>query len=630
MQDMRTILFFLLSLFSFVAESQNKPIHALQIQKIDTVIISSGFKSQFIGANCFHRVGNNFEKYDDTHVEWSEIKRSSYRLSPDSIHWLFAVLKNKSTVDRTLKLYLNNVQAGIVKMYIVSDGKIDSSKITGSLVSIKQRASLDRLLAIPFIIPSGKTIEIYLKSWRRETGITLTLLLNDPSLSEDATYSDYILIIILAFLLLIVIIAITVLGYFSSKETFWFLIYVLFGFGYVLAASGFGSLYIWSAFPWFEENAAIFFGAVSIAGFFEFSRRVLKLRDNYSFINALLICFSIGYPVVSLLGFGLSFNLLPPGVYSSILRLPYLLTLICLIIVLCLSVYKSVAQKKKELWWFVSIFSFYILMAFITILLETGFLKYNYKMHPFLLAFGTLPQMTLTLLFLIKRTLNLLKKGEREIANAQMQGQQKLLGERLRISRELHDDIGSTLGSISIYSEVAKNQSTKNENADEAISKIGVASRELIDKMSDIVWSINPDNESFEQLKNRMQIFAAMMLTPHEIVYNFYIDEAMKSIKLNTEQQKNVYLIYKEAIHNIVKYAECTQVEIKMHFTSNSLILTIRDNGKGFNENILQANESLNGNGIKNMKARAESMNAVFNINSTINNGTSIELKTPV
>jgi signal transduction histidine kinase len=86
---------------------------------------------------------------------------------------------------------------------------------------------------------------------------------------------------------------------------------------------------------------------------------------------------------------------------------------------------------------------------------------------------------------------------------SKIESQQALLNERLRISRELHDDIGSTLGSISIYSEVAKKHTEKNEDTSEVLSKIGLASRELIDKMSDIVWSLNPSNESFEQLQNR-------------------------------------------------------------------------------------------------------------------------------
>ena len=351
---MKTLVF--ISLLTFFAlwniSAQDKTVDSLKkssnTEKIDTINITPEFRSQFIGANCFHRIGNDFHNYASSSKEWSGIKAANYRLSPDSVHWIYAVLKNESTVDKTLKLYLNNVQAGITKMYIIFNGNIDSSRITGSLVPAKQRASSDRLLSIPFNILSGKTIEIYLKSRRRETGITLTPLLIDPSLGEDAIYSDYILITILAFLLLIVIIAIAVLRYFPSKETFWFLIYALFGFLYVLAASGFGSLYLWSVFPWFEENAAIFFGAFSTAGFFEFSRRVLKLRSGQPFINALLICFSISYMIVALLGFGLSFNLFASGVYSKMLQMTYLLLLICFVIVLCLSVYKSVVQKKKE------------------------------------------------------------------------------------------------------------------------------------------------------------------------------------------------------------------------------------------------------------------------------------------
>ncbi|HVX25713.1 MAG TPA: two-component regulator propeller domain-containing protein [Parafilimonas sp.] len=213
---------------------------------------------------------------------------------------------------------------------------------------------------------------------------------------------------------------------------------------------------------------------------------------------------------------------------------------------------------------------------------------------------------------------------EKAILEEKLQMQNAVINERLRISRDLHDDIGSTLGSISIYSEVAKNRSAKNENAEEAIAKIGNASRELIDKMSDIVWSVNPNNETFEQLINRMQVFAAIMLTPHEILYTIEANEQVKHLKLTTEERKNIYLIYKEAIHNIIKYAQCSQVEIKMLLQAHEFIMSIKDNGKGFDINEVQETGSLNSNGIKNMQARAASINAQLDINSTVNEGTSI------
>ena len=212
--------------------------------------------------------------------------------------------------------------------------------------------------------------------------------------------------------------------------------------------------------------------------------------------------------------------------------------------------------------------------------------------------------------------------------NKQLENQQSLLNERLRISRELHDDMGSTLSSISVYSEVSKNRAAKNENETEVLQKIGNASRELIEKMSDIVWSLNPNNENFEQLKNRMMAFAAMMLTPKGILFEFEIDDKLKSTAIAPEQRKNIFLIYKEAINNIVKYAEATSVKVKVKVKENKLSLVIIDNGVGFDSLsfVEGRGEAYNGNGLKNMKARAEEIKALFNVSSRINEGVKIEL----
>ena len=75
-----------------------------------------------------------------------------------------------------------------------------------------------------------------------------------------------------------------------------------------------------------------------------------------------------------------------------------------------------------------------------------------------------------------------------------------------------------------------KKRTEKNENTNEVLSKIGIASRELIDKMSDIVWSLNPNNESFEQLQNRMMAFAALILAPQNILYDFIADDELKKM----------------------------------------------------------------------------------------------------
>ncbi|MEP7229720.1 MAG: two-component regulator propeller domain-containing protein [Ginsengibacter sp.] len=233
----------------------------------------------------------------------------------------------------------------------------------------------------------------------------------------------------------------------------------------------------------------------------------------------------------------------------------------------------------------------------------------------------------------IVRTHELEQSMEEKFALAKkVESQHALLNERLRISRELHDDIGSTLSSISIYSEVAKKRTEKNENTNDVLSKIGNASRELIDKMSDIVWSLNPNNESFEQLQHRMMAFAALILSPQNIIYDFVADDELKKLHFKAGEPKNIFLIFKEALHNIVKYADCTTVRITLSVQKNDLTMIIQDNGRGFDfsqttsNEICTAGEYLGGNGIKNMTARAGDINAKICISSKIEEGTTVQL----
>ncbi len=236
-----------------------------------------------------------------------------------------------------------------------------------------------------------------------------------------------------------------------------------------------------------------------------------------------------------------------------------------------------------------------------------------------------------------KRTMELEQSlSERYQLMQKVESQEALLKERMRISRELHDDIGSTLSSISIYSEVAKKRTLKKENANEVLSKIGLASRELIDKMSDIVWSLNPNNDNFEQLQNRMVAFAAMMFATRNILYNFIVDAELKSVQFTGEQRKNIFLIFKEGLHNIVKYADCKTICITFSVNNKNLVMVIKDDGKGFDVSegvanpIIAEGESLGGNGITNMHARANDINAKLCIQSKKNEGTTIQLTLPL
>lgn len=189
---------------------------------------------------------------------------------------------------------------------------------------------------------------------------------------------------------------------------------------------------------------------------------------------------------------------------------------------------------------------------------------------------------------------------------------------RNNIAGDLHDDIGSTLNSISIYSEVAKQQAGKEIPA---LDLIGINSRKIIESMSDIVWTINPENDSFEKIIVRMRSFAHQLLKAKKVEYTFEADEKLNSIALPMQVRKNFYLVFKEAITNLIKYSGATRVSIFLTGENKTILLQIRDNGKG-----IPVNAETQGNGLMNMKRRAEEINAILNIRSADGEGTGIEL----
>lgn len=194
---------------------------------------------------------------------------------------------------------------------------------------------------------------------------------------------------------------------------------------------------------------------------------------------------------------------------------------------------------------------------------------------------------------------------------------------RTRIAADLHDDIGATLSAISIYSETLKGQITdKQPHIINILNKMGESSREMVTGMSDIVWAINPDNDHAEKLIYRMQNYAADICPAKNILLHFQSSEKLNTIKLPLEHRKNIYLIFKEAMNNAVKYARANNIWVTLLTDGKTITLSIRDDGTGFNEATIRK-----GNGLKNIRSRAAMLNAELLFTSLLGEGTSLSLK---
>ena len=153
------------------------------------------------------------------------------------------------------------------------------------------------------------------------------------------------------------------------------------------------------------------------------------------------------------------------------------------------------------------------------------------------------------------------------------------------------------------------------------LNTIGESARKMLDAMGDIVWTINPENDQFEKIIDRMRLFAFELLGAKKIDFDFKADDAIAKMKLPMNVRKNLYLIFKEATNNIVKYSEANKASFSISGTRSNLVMMIRDNGRGFN-----VNQESRGNGLKNMKKRAEEIGGRLLIESEQGTGTTIQL----
>lgn len=212
--------------------------------------------------------------------------------------------------------------------------------------------------------------------------------------------------------------------------------------------------------------------------------------------------------------------------------------------------------------------------------------------------------------------------------NAKSERLRELEHVRHRIAADLHDDIGSSLTQISIWSEVLKRNiaGQENETVAQPLMLIGNTSRELVDAMSDIVWAINPDKDFFSELSGKMRRFAADIFTARRIEFAFNASPFDKEFALGANLRREVFLIFKEAVTNIIKHSECTIVSIELRIESSQIFLTLKDNGIGFDV----SENKFGGHGLWSMKNRAKGLGGSLEIVSNDPTGTSIIFSAPL
>jgi signal transduction histidine kinase len=242
----------------------------------------------------------------------------------------------------------------------------------------------------------------------------------------------------------------------------------------------------------------------------------------------------------------------------------------------------------------------------------------KYPLFP--VRIGMLTDVILFQLTLLKRW----HEQEKRLAIEKIQQQLAIEKVRNQISSQLHDDMGSTLSGISMYSHLTDKQMANSEfdNAKASLQIIQKSTNDMVDKLDDLVWSVNPKHDSLDLLFDRLQQFATEMCAAKNIAFICKIPNNITETNIPHEHRHHVYLMLKEAINNAVKYSAATEINFEASLANAVLTIIVADNGKGFD-----TDKVLKGNGLDGMEKRAEEMGAEYLLQAKPEKGTSVCLR---
>lgn len=208
---------------------------------------------------------------------------------------------------------------------------------------------------------------------------------------------------------------------------------------------------------------------------------------------------------------------------------------------------------------------------------------------------------------------------------ARLKHELKLRMVRQQIARDLHDEVGSTLSSISLFTTVmGKKADEEDQEVKDLLERITNNSTSAQESMNDIVWAINDENDSAVHLIQRMHRFANNLTEGLPCQVLFDIDESINDLRLNMKDRKNIYLLFKEAVNNAVKHAQCSQILVTLKPIAENYLLSIADNGVGMQKP--NKDNNLGGNGLLNMRRRAAELSGTLKINADHVAGTCISV----
>jgi len=202
-----------------------------------------------------------------------------------------------------------------------------------------------------------------------------------------------------------------------------------------------------------------------------------------------------------------------------------------------------------------------------------------------------------------------------------LEKQRLLERERLRIARDIHDDLGARVTQISLVSAMAHDNSVDVAALRGELSKISHMSRDLVTALYETVWTVNPENDNLKELANYLFQMTNDLCERSNFRCRFHIQELPSDTAIPSHIRHNLCMVVKEAMNNIIKHADASEVNLSILFNAPQLTVSIRDDGHGFD-----SKSSPRGHGLTNMKQRLEEIGGNCQIESQPGQGTTVSI----
>jgi signal transduction histidine kinase len=528
-----------------------------------------------------------------------------------SVLWARFSIQNKSSQ----KLYLEISEPVIdsIDVYRIDANNKITHKKSGVYVPVSKRDFHTNFYLFDLNLSSEQTCTYYI---RFQNSLPMLFPMRVAPLKvyfEDNHPKDLMQGVYLGIMLVMAIFNFFIYWTVRSKEYLYYVIYV-FSFACFFAYNkGISHEFIWDKALWFNRITPIFISSGVSFGllfantfldaerYFPFSEKISK-----TLIGLILICL-VGHWI---------------GLGSLTITLLHFVAFFIVIYVLMIATYVWLQGSQSALFFLIA-WSVFLVSALIFIMQLSNILPSdNFTRNA--LQVGSALEVVL-LSFALANRINADRKEKEKYQAEVIQQLQANEQMRNRIARDLHDDIGSTLSSIGILSQVVENQmGTNSDSVKDMVRRIGESSQKVQRSLSDIVWTTKQTEDNFDNVLVKMKEFTSEMLEAKDIFYFFNVD-SLPNVKLSPSKQYNFYLIFKEAVNNIVKYSKADEVTIELNQQEETLVMNIVDNGIGFDEKSIKS-----GNGLGNMRKRAESLGGVISIESQKQEGTKIRLEIPL